>query len=220
MTIKDSIMTEDCRAALWYSDHIHIAGSRLDGIKVLRECGDIRLEDSQIISPEFGWNCHHITMDHVEAQSEYFLMRCDHLILRNVRLTGKYSFQYTKDVIRENCQLDTKDAFWHAENVVCRSCTIKGEYLAWYSRNVTFDHCTIIGTQPLCCCQNLQLVDCRMFGADLAFERSQVDATLTAPIQSIKNPLSGTIVIPSAGQIIMDIEEAQGTIIETDKPKK
>ncbi len=66
-------------------------------------------------------------------------------------------------------------------------------------------------------CKNLQLIDCKMMDTDLSFERSEVDATLTEPIESIKNPLSGTIVVPYAKQIIMDIDQAKGVVIETDK---
>ena len=40
-----------------------------------------------------------------------------------------------------------------------------------------------------------------MRDADLAFERSEVDATLTAPVLSIKNPYAGCIRVPSAGEI-------------------
>ena len=36
--INKSIMTENCRAALWYCDNIIINDSKLLGIKVLREC--------------------------------------------------------------------------------------------------------------------------------------------------------------------------------------
>ena len=35
LTIRDSEMTELCRAALWYSDHIEIANTKLHGIKVI-----------------------------------------------------------------------------------------------------------------------------------------------------------------------------------------
>ena len=52
-----------------------------------------------------------------------------------------------------------------------------------------------------------------MIDADLAFERSEVEATLTAPILSIKNPLSGHIRVPAVGEIIRDIEGADGEII-------
>ena len=54
-----------------------------------------------------------------------------------------------------------------------------------------------------------------MEDADLAFERSEVEATLTAPIVSIKNPMSGHIYVPEAGEIIMDIADAKGEIVIT-----
>lgn len=63
---------------------------------------------------------------------------------------------------------------------------IKGEYLAWYSSGVTFIHCTIIGAQPFCYCKNLKLVDCKMVDTDLCFEKSEVNATITTPVISIK----------------------------------
>ena len=52
-----------------------------------------------------------------------------------------------------------------------------------------------------------------MIDTDLSFERSDVEATLTTPIVSIKNPLSGHIYVPKVGEIIMDIAEAKGEII-------
>ena len=71
-----------------------------------------------------------------------------------------------------------------------RNSVVKGEYLAWYSENVTFENCAIIGTQPLCYCKGLKLIGCRMIDTDLAFERSEVEATITTPVASIKNPLA------------------------------
>ena len=52
-----------------------------------------------------------------------------------------------------------------------------------------------------------------MEDTDLSFERSDVEATLTAPIVSIKNPLSGHIYVPEVGELIMDIENAHGEVI-------
>lgn len=140
-------------------------------------------------------------------------MRSDHLIFRNVHLNGKYSFQYITDSVFEDCVFDTKDAFWHGKNVMIRNSVVKGEYLAWYSENITFENCRIIGTQPLCYCKNLKLINCKMVDTDLSFQRSDVEATLTAPIVSIKNPLSGHIHVPAVGEIIMDSDEAKGEII-------
>ena len=146
--------------------------------------------------------------------SEYFMMRGADLHFRNVTFQGKYSFQYIENSVFEHCSFDTKDAFWHAKNVVVRDCVVKGEYLAWYCENVTFERCRIIGTQPLCYCEGLTLIDCEMVDCDLAFERSQVQATVTTPVGSIKNPLAGSrITIPAVDEIIRDIPEAVGEVI-------
>ena len=213
LTIRDSRMTELCRAALWYSQNVEITGSKLHGIKALRECGNIRMKNCDIISPEFGWSTQGIQMEDCTAQSEYFMMRSQNLTFRGVQMKGKYSFQYIENAVFENCTFDTKDAFWHGKNITVKNSVVKGEYLAWYSKDVTFIGCKIIGTQPLCYCKNLRLIDCEMVDTDLAFERSEVEAALTAPIVSIKNPLSGHIYVPAVGEIIRDIEGANGEII-------
>ncbi|MCR5421228.1 MAG: DUF3737 family protein [Lachnospiraceae bacterium] len=205
-------MTELCRAALWYSEDIEINDSILHGIKALRECGDVKISKCDIVSPEFGWKVRKTEMTDSSVASEYFMMNSCGLTFDNVRLDGKYSFQYIKDSFFTNCEFNTKDAFWHAENVTVKDSVIKGEYLAWYCRNVTFINCTIIGTQPLCYCKGLKLVDCRMEKADLAFEKSEVDAVITTSVDSIKNPKSGIIKVLSVGEIIMDDPEAKGQI--------
>lgn len=213
LKIRNSEMTEFCRAAIWYSDHLEIIGTKLHGIKALRECRDVKMENCDILSPEFGWSVQNIRMKDCTAESEYFMMRSENLQFENVRLKGKYSFQYIENAVFENCTFDTKDAFWHAKNVIVRNSVVKGEYLAWYSENVTFENCKITGTQPLCYCKGLKIMNCEMEEADLAFERSDVQAVLTAPVISIKNPVSGCITVPAVNEIIRDIPEANGQIV-------
>ncbi len=213
VTISGSEMTELCRAALWYSQNVEIWDTRLHGIKALRECGEIRMRDCHIVSPEFGWLCRGVEMADVYAESEYFMMRSRNLRFKDVTLKGKYSFQYIEDSVFESCTFDTKDAFWHARNITVRNSTVKGEYLAWYCENVTFENCKILGTQPLCYCKGLKLVNCQMIDTDLSFEKSEVEASLTAPILSIKNPLSGHICVPGVEEIIRDDPASQGEII-------
>lgn len=212
LTIKNTKLTANCRAALWYSKKIAISDSSLHGIKALRECSDVSIRDCDVISPEFGWFNQRIRMEHCTVQGEYFMMRSQQLQFKKVRLNGKYSFQYITDSVFENCEFQTKDAFWHAKNVVVRNSIVRGEYLAWYAENLTFENCIISGTQPLCYCKNLKLINCEMQDADLSFEKSEVDATLIAPIISIKNPASGCIRVPEVGEIIMDDATAQGVI--------
>lgn len=213
LTVADSELTPLCRAALWYSEDVSLCRTKLHGIKALRECARVSLRECDILSPEFGWSSREIQIEDCTAESEYFLMRAAGLRCRNLQMKGKYSFQYIENAVFDHCTLDTKDAFWHAKNVTVKSSVIKGEYLAWYSENVTFINCRIIGTQPLCYCKGLQLIECEMVDTDLAFERSEVTATLTAPIVSIKNPLAGEIRVPEAGEVIMDIPEARGRVL-------
>lgn len=211
--INDSELTENCRAALWYSEDIEIENSRLHGIKALRECRNIRIKDCDIISSEFGWSAKNIKMENTRAQSEYFMMRSENIDFRDVDFKGKYSFQYTNNAVFENCVFDTKDAFWHGRNITVRNSVIKGEYLGWYSEGLTLINCKISGTQPFCYCRGLRLIDCEMTDSDLAFEKSCVEATLTAKIDSIKNPLAGYICVPEFGELIMDDENAKCKVI-------
>lgn len=219
LTVSHSELTENCRAALWYSEHVAVTDSKLHGIKVFRECADVTIQNCDIISPEFGWSVQGIKMENCTAVSEYFMMRSDHLTFRDVRMKGKYSFQYITDSVFENCVFDTKDAFWHAKNITVRNSTIKGEYLAWYSDGLTLINCKIIGTQPLCYCKNLKLMNCEMLETDLAFENSQVEATIATKVDSIKNPLSGRIIVPDVGEIILDNVKARGEILIASQNK-
>ena len=213
LKIKDCELTELCRAALWYSDHITITDTKLHGIKALRECRDAVLRNCDIISPEFGWSVTNIEMYDTTAKSEYFMMRSENIRFENVDFTGKYSFQYIKNAVFENCRFDTKDAFWHGENVLVKDSVVKGEYLAWYANGLTFENCRIIGTQPLCYCKNLKLINCEMVVADLCFEKSDVFAEVTTPVLSIKNPRSGKITVPAVGEVIMDDADASGEVV-------
>ena len=126
---------------------------------------------------------------------------------------GKYSFQYIENATFTDCSFDTKDAFWHGKNVTVRNSIIKGEYLAWYSDGLTLEHCKIIGTQPFCYCKNLKLIDCEMIDTDLCFEKSEVEAEITTPVLSVKNPLAGHIYLPAVGEIIRDDPHSFGKIL-------
>lgn len=203
-TVVDSAMDEATRAAIWYAQDGAIFGSDLGGIKCLRECQDIRLANCRIHSQEFGWKCQDIQIADSQIVSEYFFLDSKDLQFDRLQFKGKYSFQYTENVTIADSNLDTKDAFWHAKNVTVRNSVVKGEYLGWYSDGLTLINCHIIGTQPLCYCKNLTLVDCTMEGTDLAFEYSDVTATIIGHIDSVKNPASGSILADSIGQQILE----------------
>ena len=214
-TLEGSSMDDKTRAAIWYACDGRIANSRLHGIKALRECRNILVEDSSVISQEFGWKSSDITLINTSVEAEYLFLDSKNIRLDKVQMKGKYSFQYVENLEISDSYLDTKDAFWHAKNVTVRNSTVKGEYLAWFSEGLTLIDCHIIGTQPLCYCKDLKLVNCTMEGTDLSFEYSDVEATVNGHIDSVKNPKSGTITADSVGEVIMGdaVMECTGKVI-------
>lgn len=200
--LENVTMTDKCRAALWYTNHLKVLDSHLLGIKALRECMDIEVYRTEIVSPEFGWKSHDILLKDTSIVSEYLFLLATNLELYNIDFKGKYSFQYVENVLIKDSNLDTKDAFWHSKNVTVQNSVVKGEYLAWYSENLTLIHCKIIGTQPFCYCKGLKLVDCEMEGTDFSFEYSEVEATIKGEILSVKNPKSGRIVADKIQELI------------------
>ena len=215
--IKNCEMTENCRAALWYSKDIEIENSKMHGIKALRECQNIKLKNTEIRSPEFAWRSQTIKVEDVTLEGEYPFFECKDMELDGLCMKGKYSFQYIENAVFKNCILDTKDAFWHAKNITVEDSIVKGEYLAWYAENIRFVRCKISGTQPFCYVKGLVLEDCEMEGCDLAFERSEVQASVKGHIDSVKNPISGRITADSIGEIVLeeDIINPRNCVITT-----
>jgi len=213
--MTDSRMDEATRAAIWYSENGSISESDLNGIKAVRECRNILIDDCTIHSPEFGWKCDGITLKDSKIEAEYLFLDSRNVKLDHVEMKGKYSFQYMENLEISNCFLNTKDAFWHSKNVTVIDSVVRGEYLGWFSENLTLIGCKIIGTQPLCYCKNLKLENCVMEGTDLAFEYSDVNATITGHVDSIKNPRSGRIIVDSVGEVIMGdaVMECTGMVI-------
>ena len=214
-TLDGCSMNDQARAAIWYAEHGCIVDSDLGGIKALRDCYDVAIERCRVESPEFGWKCRNIRVSDSQLQAEYLFLDSRNVTLKNVHMKGKYSFQYMENLVIEDSILDTKDAFWHSKNMTVKNSTVKGEYLAWFSEGLTLINCKIIGTQPLCYCKDLKLVDCTMEGTDLAFEYSDVQATVIGHIDSVKNPRSGCITADSVGQIMTEdpVMECTGKVI-------
>lgn len=213
--LEKSSMDELTRAPLWYSDNGTITDCNIVGIKCLRECKDITVNNSNISSCEFGWKCKSVYITNSTIDSVYFLFESKNVEIDKLTMTGKYSFQYMKNLRITNSTLDTKDAFWHSKNIVVENSVVKGEYLGWFSENLTFVNCKIIGTQPLCYCKNLKLIDCEMTDTDLSFEYSDVEASVKGHIVSVKNPKSGTIIADSVGEIIREdaIMKCEGKVL-------
>ena len=203
-TIKDCTMTETCRAALWYDSDIRIINSKLHGIKAVRECEGVTLNDCDVNSEEFGWRSKGLCIENCTINSQYLFFECNDMDIQRLTMTGKYSFQYIENVTIKNSNFKTKDAFWHAKDVTVYDTVLEGEYLGWYSENLRLVRCHIKGTQPLCYCKGLVLEDCTMEDTDLSFENSEVEAIVKGEIVSVKNPISGFVNADIIGEIIWD----------------
>ena len=201
--MNDSTMDELTRAPIWYAKNGVITDSDLCGTKAIRECDNITLRDCTVTSEEFGWKSSNIRVSESTLNAQYIFFDSKNVTLENVKMSGKYSFQYMENVEIRDSYLDTKDAFWHSKNVVVHNSVVKGEYLGWFSEGLTMVNCKIIGTQPLCYCKNLKLVNCEMVDTDLAFEYSDVEASIIGHVDSIKNPRSGFIAVDSVGEVLM-----------------
>ena len=67
-------MDDKTRAAIWYATNGKIISSRLHGIKALRECANVTIENSSVISQEFGWKSRDISLDNTSVEAEYLFL--------------------------------------------------------------------------------------------------------------------------------------------------
>jgi len=210
--IINSTFSETCRAPFWYSKNTKFLFDKIIGVKFLRECENITIENSDINSLEFAWKTKGLKITDSKIVSEYPFFNSKDIELDKVDMKGKYSFQYVDNLHITNSNLDTKDAFWHTKNVLIENSIIKGEYLGWYSENLTFVNCKIVGTQPLCYAKNIVFKNCEMEGCDLAFENSTIDIECNSVIDSIKNPIEGKIIAKGINEQIFDEFKKDGKV--------
>ena len=206
-SLTDCELTADCRAPLWYDREITMTRCRSTAPKMLREVDGIKLADCDFPqAQELLWKCRNIQVKNTKiAQADYIFFNSDNIEIDGLTLQDKYSFQYCRNIHIKNSVLNTKDAFWESRDIVIEDSEVLGEYLAWHSTNLTLIRCRIGGTQPLCYANNLKLIDCTFDAdADLAFEYSEVEATVKSKITSVKNPLTGYIKAVDYGEIILD----------------
>lgn len=215
--------TVGARAALWYSSMLEMTDCQVDAPKMFREMQGLSLRRVKLTdAAETMWHCRNIELEDVEIyKADYLFFHSANIRIDRYRQQGNYSFQYCKNVVINNAVIDSKDAFWNTENVTVYDSELTGEYLGWHSRGMKLVNCHISGTQPLCYAQDLVLENCTFDAdADLAFEDSELTATINSPMASIKNPRAGSISLPSVGLLIIDenlLEPGNCIITETDK---
>ena len=210
------------RSALWYSDHLDMRDTRIDGPKMFREMDHIVMENVVINdADETFWRCRHLDIRNLTLHDgTYPFMFCDDVKIDGLKSDSKYVFQYCKNVDIRNANIVTKDSFWECENITIRDSVLDGEYLAWHSNNVRLINCHLAGEQLLCYARNLVLENCTFDAAcDRVFEYSHVEADIRGHIENIKNPSSGHIVADSIGSVTIDqnIKQPADCVIENRK---
>ena len=205
--VSNSLFTPGARAALWYSRNLEMTDTKVDAPKMFREMDGIKLRNVNIPDAEETlWHCSNVDIRNVSVdKADYLFMHSHDIRIEDWHQNGNYSFQYCRNVEIRNAVIHSKDAFWGTENVTIYDSEIIGEYLGWHSRRLHLVRCKISGTQPLCYCRDLILEDCEFAAdCDLAFEDSEVTATVNSEITSIKNPMRGHISARGFGEIIID----------------
>lgn len=217
--VRNSTFCEGARAAIWYCHNFEMYDCVNEAPKTLREIDGLTLVNVKIPNAvETMWHCSNIKVEHVEVdKAEYCFLHSHDIRISDYKHVGGYSFQYCLNVEIRNADIHSKDAFWNTENVTVYDSVLNGEYLGWYSKRLRLVNCTISGTQPLCYASDLVLENCKFAeNADLAFEYSTVNATISGKITSVKNPTSGHIVAQVIGELILDenIEAHANCVIE------
>lgn len=196
---------ETARAGIWYGEEICLQDCIIEAPKTFRRCKNLTLKNIDIPNAaETLWHCRNVEISGMHAKGDYFAMNCSDVRADGLNLIGNYSFDGARNVEIRNSRLLSKDAFWNAENIVVYDSFISGEYLGWNSKNITLINCVIESLQGMCYIKNIVIKGCKTVNTTLAFEYSSVDAEILNEIDSVKNPLGGSIRALNFGEIILE----------------
>ena len=213
-------LLDTARSGIWYTHGIEMTDCFIEAPKTFRRSSGITLRRCHLPNAqETLWSCRDIELYDVTAKGDYFALNAENIKCKNFVLDGNYAFDGAKNIEIRNAKMLSKDSFWNTENVTVYDSLIIGEYLGWNSKNLTFVNCTIDSNQGMCYMENIKMVNCKLLNTDLCFELSVVDAEITSPIISVKNPISGRIHAERIGEIILDEDmiDPKRTEIITDK---
>lgn len=205
ITVVDSTLLETARSGIWYTENITMKSCLIEAPKTFRRSKGITLTDCTMPKAlESLWGCEDIKIENLSVTGDYFGMNAKNITADGLRIAGNYAFDGGENIVVKNATLLSKDAFWNSRNVTVIDSVIIGEYLGWNSENLTLINCTVESDQGLCYIKNLTMKNCKILNTGLAFEYSSVDVEAISPIDSVKNPISGRIVAPAIGEVIME----------------
>lgn len=216
ITLDKCTFFENARAGVWYTENLSFSNGIIQAPKNFRRCNELVLSNVSFSdAAETLWSCKNVCLKNVFARGDYFAMNCENVQAEGLNLVGNYSFDGVKNAVLRNCKLLTKDAFWNSENITVYDSFISGEYLGWNAKNLTLINCTVESLQGMCYIDNLVMKNCKLLNTTLAFEYSTVSAEIVSGIDSVLNPLGGTITADYIGELIVERDKVdpQKTVI-------
>ena len=206
------------RSGIWYTKNITLTNCMVEAPKEFRRSSKIVINNSKFLdATETLWHCDDVEINDSFFDGDYLLMNSTNIKINNLHLEGNYVCDGAKNVIVKNSILNSKDSFWNAENVTVYDSKINGEYIGWNSKNITFINCEIESNQGFCYMDNVVLKNCKLINTTLAFEYSTVNADIDSTIDSVKNPISGTITSKGIKELITDDCDVNKITINTKK---
>lgn len=216
ITLDKCTFFENARAGVWYTENLSFSNGIIQAPKNFRRCNELVLSNVSFSdAAETLWSCKNVCLKNVFARGDYFAMNCENVQADGLNLVGNYSFDGVKNAVLRNCKLLTKDAFWNSENITVYDSFISGEYLGWNAKNLTLINCTVESLQGMCYIDNLVMKNCKLLNTTLAFEYSTVNAEIVSGIDSVLNPLGGSITADYIGELIVERDKVdpQKTVI-------
>ncbi len=176
------------------------------------------IKDSYINSEDFCWKSDGIKFENCKIEGINLLLDSSNINVISSEIIGKYAFQYVNNINIFDGFIDSENCLWNSKNAYLKKCKIIGDRLGWYSENLVLEECHIESIKPFSYCKRLKLINCTMNNSKLCFEYSDVEADIHSHVESIKNVLSGKIIVDSYEEYINDsnIYDCKG-IIETRK---
>lgn len=204
--VNNTTWLEMARSGVWYTNNITVENSLIEAPKQFRRCKDVTLNNVDLPNAlETLWSCDNVNLNNVRCRGDYFGMNSNNIKINNFVISGNYTFDGANNIEIHNAKMSSRDSFWNCENVIVYDSLIIGEYLGWNSKNVVFVNCTIDSNQGMCYMQNIKMKNCKLLNTDLCFELCEdVDAQIISEIESVKNPISGTISAKRIKDIILE----------------
>ena len=207
LKVKNSNFTFNAEDAFWKVNNLTIQSSNLYGPRSIRDSVNIVIDSCFVSSNEFAWKTYNFTCKNSKIFGFCTFFECNYGLLDNVQIIGDRTLYAAKSLTITNSFIDSKDCLTSCENLLLRNCTVKGDQIGWYSSNVTLENCRIIGRKPFCFAKNIRFISCEFCGCDECFEQSEINGNTFGYIKSIKDPLSGYLIVDIVPSILYSKEE-------------